>query len=132
MIWECLPKTALCPTSRLLVRCPSKLPILCPNTSIKNCWSHLLCVVPTTRMVGCQIKTFVGNCPSAVDACPSAPAGCGLRSGRSLRPGVDPRLGRIERRLAALESERWSNGDSGDEDEDGWFYVDDDGEVHEV
>jgi len=133
LIAQCQPKSQLwlCPASRL-VSCPSRLPRLCPTTGLNHCWSELLCVEPTTKLAVCEIRTRV--CPSAVDACPSAPGGCEWRPGDLRDPVIiDPRIPRLEARLAALEAERWSSDDdASSEGEGGWFYVDDDGEIHEV
>jgi len=132
----CLPPTAVCPKTRVSTQCPSKLPVLCPTTGLTGCWSRLACVEPTTSLAGCGPRA-TAICPSAVDACPSAPGGC-LDPGRPvvIDPRVLGRLGAVEARLDALErdlSEAFAEAEI-DEDvgPDGWFYVDDDGEAHEI
>jgi subtilisin family serine protease len=126
IISDCFPRTAICPITRIGA-CTSRLPVLCPNTRISGCWSRLLCIEPTTR-VGCQINTRI--CPSAVDGCPSTPGGCG---GFPFDPRVIRRFGELEMDVDALTHEMWygSEDDSESDDEPGWFYVDDDGTVHE-
>lgn len=124
----CLPKTALCKTR--LTACPSRLPVLCPTTAIRGCWSELLCVEPKTKLGGCEVTTRL--CPSAVDACPSTPGGCDWDPGPLVR-----RINRLETRFAELDAEHWYGSRSAAESEgpaepDGWFYVDEDGEIHEV
>jgi hypothetical protein len=131
LVIQCFPKTAICPTSQLQ-KCPSKLPVLCPTTRVSGCWSHLMCFEPKTQLsAGCgTIKTAI--CPSAVDACPSAPGGC-FDPGIPINP-IRLRISALERELAELKQEVWYQGDgSSDEEGDGdWFYVDDDGEIHDV
>lgn len=131
-IITCMPRTAICPT-RVSGSCPSRLPILCPTTALRNCWSKLMCVQPVTALTVCDPKITTRICPSAVDACPSAPGGCPYNPGDVF----DPRIRVLESRLAALETEMWAGSlEAGVDEDDGteaqWFYVDDDGEVHEV
>ena len=151
--------SAICGISRLIVACPTKAPIACPTTRIKNCLSKVICLEPTTRIVcptrldtGCGFQpTNVIGCfgPSAVDACPSTPGGCNdlIRPGDGvIQPGViqpgliqPGRLSPLELRLAAIEAKLddalgdGANDDDGD-DEDGpeWFMVDDDGNIREL
>lgn len=136
LIIQCLPKTALCPKSTLTV-CASKLPVLCPSTKVKNCWSNLVCVEPVTKVsAGCAgIKTMI--CKSAVDACPSAPAGCNFEPDIPIDPGIRRRIAILEKNLADLKQEMWYQAEAGKEispdgGEGEWFYIDDDGEIHEV
>lgn len=123
----CVPKSVICPTS--FVRgCPSKLPRLCPTTALTGCWSKLACFDVKTQLASCDIKTMV--CPSAVDACPSAPGGCDWDPGPILR-----RLTNLERRFGLMDAERWYGDEGaggGTGETEGWFYVDDDGNVHEA
>jgi hypothetical protein len=91
-----------------------------------------MCFEPKTQLsAGCgTIKTAI--CPSAVDACPSAPGGC-FDPGIPINP-IRLRISALERELAELKQEVWYQGD-GSSDEEGdsdWFYVDDDGEIHDV
>jgi len=113
----------VCPASRL-VRCPSRLPVLCPTTRLSACWSRLMLCVPITMV-----------CPSAVDACPSAPGGCEWRPGELMDP-IILRLTLLENRFRQLETERWYQASEAEEqtseDGEGWFFIDDDGNVHEV
>ncbi len=146
--------TALCGVSRLIIACPTKAPIACPTTRLKKCLSHLICLEPTTKVIcptrldsGCVVVSHVRaacgvntalKCPSAVDACPSAPGGCfdpniGFDPSGPIRGGLSP----IERRLAALEDKLTSviegdDGEDDDEGEEGWFIVDDDGTIREL
>jgi hypothetical protein len=79
----------VCPTQGV-PRCPiSLLPVQCPRTPGRpcititvplNCQSKLICgtqnIVCQTAGVPCQSLQCTGFCPSAIDACPSAPGGC--------------------------------------------------------
>jgi hypothetical protein len=56
--WKCPTLPAIC-TAPTVFNCPTASPQLCPQPSA-------VVVCPT-----------FGACPSAVDACPSAPGGCG-------------------------------------------------------
>ncbi len=123
-----------CPKSVLQI-CLSKLPNLCPSSKLTLCKSKLLCPEPQTHLISCGEFKSVLACPSAVDACPSAPGGC-------FDPGiverfdpVDIRIGKLERQIGELRQEKWYKADIGDNPGEGggdWFYVDDDGEIHQV
>ncbi|MEO3863146.1 S8 family serine peptidase [Acrocarpospora sp. B8E8] len=109
----CEPSTLTICRTFLQVNCPSRLPILCQTTRLgTGCVSGL-------------------RCPSVVDGCQSS---LGCRSelcdpNIPVRPPVDPVLHEIVGRLEELE--RRVSGESSASQGD-WFYVDDDGEVHEV
>lgn len=149
-----LPTTALCGISRLQVLCPTKAPVACPNTRLKKCFSHIICMEPTTKLCptslakDCQVPisrlnilcdggpiTRLQSCPSAIDACPSAPGGCVDRFPENLVPErfspspLELRLAELEARLAEVEQPA---SDEEDDEDIGWFFVDDDGEIHEL
>lgn len=127
---SCLPKTAICPVS-YLGKCPTKFPYLCPITKISNCWSNLICVEPKTKMAICgDLKTMI--CKSAVDACPSAPGGCPFDPGIITEDPIIKRIQALEQELEELKRERWYQAEGGSQESGGWFYVDDDGEIHEA
>ncbi|MCL1587999.1 MAG: S8 family serine peptidase [Actinomycetia bacterium] len=115
LVVTCSPPTSLCPVSR--VNCPSRLPFLCPR--------------PTRVEAICNVR-------SLVDDCPSTPGGCNIRTiiERRINPvlPITRRLRRLEAFLG-LESEAWYEGDgteASNTSEGDWFYVDDDGTIHEV
>jgi subtilisin family serine protease len=132
----CLPKSAICPRTSVSNSCPTRLPVLCPTTGLQGCWSRLLCVEPKTTLAACVIEVRTNICPSAVDACPSAPGGCepGIIDvnpviNPAVEAGIIGRIGALERRLDELSS---GGAEASADEPDGWFYVDDDGNAHEI
>lgn len=88
---------------------------LCPSV-ITICRTRLPVLCPTTRITICGHSAL--RCPSAVDACPSA---LGCRS--ELCNPVDP-----SRPVGPVEIQLTSADTSGAD----WYYLDDDGDIHEV
>ncbi|GIH22137.1 hypothetical protein Aph01nite_04470 [Acrocarpospora phusangensis] len=135
----CEPSTLVSCRTFLQVNCPTRLPVLCPTTRI-GCVTDLRCPSMITVCVsdlrcpsvvaGCQSTL---RCPSVVDGCQSS-LGCGSELCNPtipVRPPVDPILHEIVNRLSDLER-RVSGEASTSQGEAEWFYVDDDGDVHEV
>lgn len=114
-VLRCPPSVLRCPPSRLDA-CPSRITIcveptrICPSR-ITICPSELPVLCPTTRAATCSLS--VVRCPSVVDGCPS-----NLRCG----PGQPDPVGPVQGIDLAGESSAGAD----------WYYVDDNGDVHEV
>ncbi|WP_176955613.1 S8 family serine peptidase [Sinosporangium album] len=105
--------------SLLVAHCKSRLPVLCPVSGLIPCEIRSL-VGP-----GCQIGG-----PSLIDGCPSDLL-CDSRDPRDIL--IDPVIiGGILRRLAELERRVTGETPQADTGEGGWFYVDDNGDIHQV
>lgn len=128
----------VCPVKSVLTSfCPQKSVLLCPS-EVRFCPSKLPLLCPLTKLSTCEWEPPTDIFPSAIDGCPSTPGGCDWRIPFE-DPGfpVNVRLTRLENRFRQMELERWyrgapeaSSAEGGDTE--GWFYIDDNGDVHEV
>ncbi len=127
----CKSKLTIC--SSQLVICKSQLTVC--KSQLTLCGKSQLVLCPTKSFLdACPVRSVLAACPSAVDACPSTPGGCEFVDPRELL--VDPliRIAGLEYRLQELKTELWYGAgaakapDAGDDD--GWFVLDDGGNIH--
>jgi hypothetical protein len=127
-----------------LVTCPTRIVVCRPKSTIVACVSTLTCPSRLPRLCTTSIRQLCGEvpsavvtcpsllrCPSAVDGCPSSlgcsSAICGFPGDLTFDPGVlrtSPAVvGRVAGLQARVEAEKPASG---------FFYVDDDGTIHEA
>lgn len=94
VVW-CRPSVPSYRCPSVAINCPTRTGIGCTNSSLVVCQSVAV-RCPVASVVGCpqpsavvQCPTF-GACPSAIDACPSAPGGCTFDPTIFQTPVVNP------------------------------------------